>query len=380
MVDSAGIRIVTWDLTTAEAPVHRLVGDPDLQIGVVEGDEEYSFSRIVDLTVLPDDRLVVSDADAPGLRLFDRNGDFVRTLGARGEGPGEFAAAPSIAGYSGDTLHAWDSRTGRRTAFTTGGDVLESVGLTSGGGYRIRALALRDDGDFLATSAWVAPGAQGELYDFRLEVDSVVVERVSMVGEVLDTFAVSADRARIRTVRDGGNGALRVLQADPPYRPRRILEVGAGHTVVAWSGDFEFDLRTGADPALRVRVAGLDHPADAADIRAHIEAELREDFGDDPIDDMTRTLYLDHLPDRLPDLHDVVVSAEGEIWVARSELHDRAGYSWLVFTPTGDLRGSVRTPPGLRLLSVQPMYVVGVVRDDFDVPFLQRLPLVSPEE
>lgn len=378
VTDSAGVRVVTWELGGVDAPSYRHLGEPDLRIGVVEGDPEYAFSRIVDLLVLPDDGLVVSDANAPGMRIFDRNGGFVRTLGGRGEGPGEFAGAPLLAGLTGDTLHAWDARTGRRTAFTVRGELVESVAMTSGGGYRLQALDHVGDGVFLATSKWLDPDTRDEFHDFRLEVDSIVVERVSATGDILDTMTVMADQTLMRTVRDGGPGVFRTLQAEPPHRARAVLEVAAGHVVLGRSDVFSLDLYPRSGSPTRVRVVGAGNPAGAGAIRSHMEALLREDFGDDPIDEMTQTLYLDMLPDRLPAFHRAVVTSDGDVWVARSELDGERGYEWLVFSQEGELRGLVRTPPGMRLLAVQPTWVIGVVTDDFDVPFLHRYPLEEP--
>ncbi|MEE2899930.1 MAG: 6-bladed beta-propeller [Gemmatimonadota bacterium] len=45
----------------------------------------------------------MSDALAQELRVYDAAGTYVRTIGQRGEGPGEFASAPAIVGLAGDT-------------------------------------------------------------------------------------------------------------------------------------------------------------------------------------------------------------------------------------------------------------------------------------
>jgi len=71
---------------------------------LVEGATEYTFSRIADVEVTEDGRLLVSDAASQDIRVFDIGGRYRRRIGRHGEGPGEFVIAPSIVGISGDTL------------------------------------------------------------------------------------------------------------------------------------------------------------------------------------------------------------------------------------------------------------------------------------
>lgn len=378
--DSAAVRIVSYDLTGAAIPVYRTVRDHGLEIGAVEGAAEYTFSRIVDLWLTPDDGLVVSDGDSRELRVFGGGGRHLGTIGRRGEGPGEFAGAPSIAGMAGDTVFAYDVRSGRATSFLLDGELIESIALRSGTGNRISSLHRRTDGDYLAVSPWIPADRVTGIHEARLEVDSVVVERLSATGRVLDTVKVMADRSRLRMVQDRGGGRLGVIQADPPFLPRAFLESNGTLEAVGRSDSFELELTpVGGAPTL-LRVRGLDHPAGASEIREHQETRIREDLGDRPLDPPTRQLLLGHLPDRLPAFAAVSIGGHGDIWVAKSELDDSSGYDWLVFSPAGELRGSVHTPPGMRLLAVRPDFIVGAVTDEVDVPFIRRYPLAAPGE
>ena len=54
VIDSAGVRIVTYDLTDVTVPTYRIVAEHDLHIGVLDGAPEYTFSRIPDLAVARD--------------------------------------------------------------------------------------------------------------------------------------------------------------------------------------------------------------------------------------------------------------------------------------------------------------------------------------
>jgi len=176
---------------------------------------------------------------------------------------------------------------------------------------------------------------------------------------------------------DAGGGRISVVQADAPFSPRAYLRSDGVRPVTGYSGIFELELG-GASHSL-LRVLGAANPATAEDIRLYQEARLREDFGDQEVDPRTRRLNLDFLPERLPAFAALEVDEDGAIWVASSVLGDSEGYDWLVFSKEGVLRGRVHTPPGMRVTTVRPGFVVGIVADDFDVPYVRRYRLLTPE-
>ncbi len=183
-----------------------------------------------------------------------------------------------------------------------------------------------------------------------------------------------------RIVEDRGGGRIGVIQAEPPHTPRAFLGSGETSVVLARSDEFELEIISEVgSPVTLVRVRGADHPATADEIRTHQEAAIREDLGDQPMDPRTRQLNLGFLPDRLPAFHSAILSGSGDLWVAEAALDGSEGYDWLVFSSTGELRGSVHTPPTVRLFAVRPTYVIGVVTDELDVPFIRRYPLIVPD-
>lgn len=193
----------------------------------------------------------------------------------------------------------------------------------------------------------------------------------------MDTVRVMPDRNRARVVQDRGERRIGVIQAEQPHSARAFLESDGTNVVIGRSDSFALDVSPLDGSPVRVRVLGMDHPADAARIRSYEEAVYRERTGNPTIDARTRMLF-DVLPERLPAFAAVTVSSTGDVWVARAALGDADGHEWLVFTPTGELKGSVRTPPRMRLLAVGPETLVGVVTDDLDVPFIRRYPLLAP--
>src|SRR5688500_5537398 len=78
---------------------------------LIIGDErpDYAFSYIWDMAVDHQSRVFVLDRGSGNVRLFDANGRFLRALGGKGSGPGEFQLATQL-GFAGDSLWLVDSR------------------------------------------------------------------------------------------------------------------------------------------------------------------------------------------------------------------------------------------------------------------------------
>jgi len=70
--------------------------EEELSIGDVEGPEEYMFSRIRSLAVEDEERIYVLDSKEAHVKVFDRQGKYIRTIGRKGQGPGELQSPLSV--------------------------------------------------------------------------------------------------------------------------------------------------------------------------------------------------------------------------------------------------------------------------------------------
>jgi len=66
-----------------------LVAREDLRIASSRGGAEATFGMIRSIAVLQDGRIAVADGQAEEIRIFDAEGQHLRTLGGKGGGPGE---------------------------------------------------------------------------------------------------------------------------------------------------------------------------------------------------------------------------------------------------------------------------------------------------
>jgi hypothetical protein len=62
----------------------------ELSIGVLDGADELMFASIGSMAVDEEGGIYAFDSRVPALRHFDAEGEYIRTLGREGGGPGEY--------------------------------------------------------------------------------------------------------------------------------------------------------------------------------------------------------------------------------------------------------------------------------------------------
>ena len=122
--DSAGIHIVensrpTW---TASQALH-LAPAPSLVIGDRAGDP-YLLSRVAGAARLSDGRIVIGDGASLQIRFYDAKGTFIKAVGRKGDGPGEYQELRTLKVLSGDTIIVEAAQTKKTTAFSEAGALL----------------------------------------------------------------------------------------------------------------------------------------------------------------------------------------------------------------------------------------------------------------
>lgn len=104
-----------------------------LQLGTDDtGAPAHDIFRMVSFAEV-DERgwLYVADTGETSIRVYDQNGEFQKSFGREGSGPGEFEFIGSLFIDSGSRLLVNDPNNGRITAFTLDGDLLSTWDLPS---------------------------------------------------------------------------------------------------------------------------------------------------------------------------------------------------------------------------------------------------------
>ena len=92
------------------------------------------------------------------------------------------------------------------------------------------------------------------------------------------------------------------------------------------------------------------------------------------VDSLTREDLADAgypMPERYPAYSELLADALGFVWVERFVLPWEEERRWGIFSPEGSFLGHVRVPAGLQVTDVTSDHVVGIIRDELDVPRIQ---------
>jgi hypothetical protein len=94
--------------------------EEDLKIGESVGDENYMFSQIGFLDVDNDENIYVADTKEMRVKVFDKNGKFLRVFGKEGQGPDEISRIRNIQITAKNELIVNDTRNRKNPIFFSG--------------------------------------------------------------------------------------------------------------------------------------------------------------------------------------------------------------------------------------------------------------------
>ncbi len=381
--DSAGITIVENHPGEAPLPYIARLDSSYVRIGVLEGDPAYIFSSIVGLRELDGGGVLVAEGQAKELRVYDASGLHVRTFGGSGDGPGEFGALSGLAGLAGDTVWVWDDQAARLTSYLTSGELIGTITIAGDRYGRVADLHRLGDGSFVARSRWsLGTGGIPESSDRSLVRDSIVLRRLDAALQHVDTIAILQGSESLREVNVVTSGqrvvGISMGSTQRPFGRTSYYRPRLQGVVTATNDSFEWMVRA-LDGTVQLisRVPDFNRPISPGQI-----TELRDwllSFSQSP--ERTReveSFFEDFpMPDVAPAFGPVQVDPSGRVWLAEYKAIANTASTWMVFSPDGHLLGRVEVPTGLQVREIGDDYLLGVHRDEFDVPYVLRFRLVK---
>lgn len=355
--DTVVVRTVSGSVWGAPA---RLV--EEVSFGVLEGPEEEMFGQILEIAVDGEEGVYVFDGQVPALRYFDAEGDFVRTLGGQGSGPGEYQdAALGLALRSDGRLVMRDPRNGRLNVYDPDGSPLDPIPVASGL-FTSRAMVL-DTADHVYLKVLLERPEPNRPWKIGLL-------HLDPSGQVLDTIPPPAFPGEPTT----GSGA---------FNAAKEWDVGRlGQLAVGVSDRYVFEIRYPDGRVVRVERADWEPvpvlPGEKEDWEARNDW-IRERRG------QFMTSEIPPVPDVKPAYASLRIGEEGRVWVRRhvraEEVEDvepvdpdegppplgwREPAVYDVFGPDGSYFGEVEVPPRTSLSVFRGERVWGVRRGELD--------------
>lgn len=314
-------------------------------IGILGGPAEESFTRVTDAVLGPDGTVFVIDASPPHVRVFDRNGDFVRMFGRRGRGPGELTR-PTNAQWLDSTLVVRHS--GTVTEFRPDGEFVR-LWRPPIEGWIMAVVPVGDDAHLVLKGGVGRRSGIDQVQELFL-VDGRGIE--SLASGVSGTVFHRAQGSRGALVT-GICGTLSLS-----YLGRGVFLLGNGEhgEIISYRG---------ARP-----VRTFDVAPDAGPIPDEVEGQVRDLAG--------RTSMARRNPDSheltMPPLFSTVCDVQAEsaerAWFRRNGYRDDPEEWQAVDLETGELTASFRLEPGMRVESIRAGRVAAVWQDDLGVSYV----------
>ena len=134
--DSLGILIVENRAPSEVRAPWILDTSSVIDIGSQSADLNQEFSGFVIPVLLSDGRIVVANGGTSELRFFGPDGKWIKSVGRRGAGPGEFESLGWLDVGAGDTLRTYDWDLRRLSVFSPAGDFVRPCPCTPAARYR----------------------------------------------------------------------------------------------------------------------------------------------------------------------------------------------------------------------------------------------------
>ena len=398
--DSAGVQIIVNAGATRVLP-----STLELRIGQEDGAPEQMLYNVYAVTLDPGgNHYIGMEAE---IRVFDSAGRYVRTIGRRGKGPGEFGMPPFPIWFSGDSIMAMDRNLMRTTAFNAQGKVLGTYTSYGHRGLVVRPIAPGD-------SAWVAiveeriddvqPGdaerRSNQYPQLRpgqvVQAPPIELRQYFPRNDSLGATLFRIQNEKVVGISDEPGYARRPFDDKPSYtvnsRGIAFAKVPTTYQVDVYDGRGRHvrSIRREYSP-IPIRKSDFEGMPellrDAYAMNVRTVATSREQFMERMLRSMEqrvdRMRSLPLPPHRSP-VGRILASAEGMLWVERADFHEPAlrealllndrlpvPTRWDVFDRRGAYQGTADFPVGFRPLAVNDaMRVTGAVISDLGVEFV----------
>ncbi|MCX6564007.1 MAG: NHL repeat-containing protein [Candidatus Aminicenantes bacterium] len=259
-------------------------------------------------------RVYVADFDAHHLKVFGADGKFLRTIGRKGQGPGDFQGPASVE-IGGGRIYIWESTNRRISVFDAEGKFIASTPFNPGAfGAFIRMRALPDDRLVVYYERGLAEGSMTSVPDGQ----DRVVELLSAEAKPMRTLY----ERKVRSSRLAWVAELsRYVRVPFPYHPAVAMDVTpAGLVAVGLNDKNGFEV---LDPD-QGRLAAFSRPYQPVRLT---EKDKQDHFGR-----FRMTVFKDNVktvlpkppeyivkntefPDVLPAFRGLVADGEGFLWV-----------------------------------------------------------------
>jgi hypothetical protein len=306
------------------------------------------FENPSTLTCDPNGNIYVADSGALNIKKFDMQGNFLKTIGREGQGPGEFGGL-YYSTYAKDRLVVWDSGNRRLCAFAPDGKFVTSTNISYESGS-VRKLRGLPTGEVLVEME----------KNFRNEPDKAQECRIDLYSEDLKFVRNIYERRlwRKKYIRTKEYGVTTLYF---PYSADVRWDVAPdGRIIIGFSDSYELEIfdRSGK------KISTISHTYEPV----NVTEKDKKDFFDriafyregERLKEVPEyiTKYTE-FPKKRPVYENILVDAEGNIWVVLNrEKQDEKGRVFDVFDPAGKFISRVLIEGGAAFPDSRNAYIL----------------------
>lgn len=342
-----------------------------MRIGRADGEGPDVFGAIGSVVEDPLGRVWIVDRMAAELRVFDRNGAHVRTIGRKGSGPGEFETPAVILNGPDGNIWVDDARLRRWEVLDTAGVRVAGYPGSSNlmGGVR----AYTPDGRLLEANSHAVPG--GDVFTRRNDLS---VRRLEPDGSLTELdpidFPVLPEGETVR-FESGGERSYTIIQRLPlAHHARGLLTARGEFWVTDGGGPYSIRRQSVAGDTLLIIEREYEPvPASASALETAAEELVPREGMTSRDNDRSR------LPSVYPPFDDYFPATDGTLWVRRTFAPDSVGFD--VFDARGVYLGQPSVSANvadLRIALVTSERIYAVARDELEVETVLVLRIERP--
>ena len=351
------------------------VGDtPTLELA----DSSAPFAGLAPVVRLSDGRLVVAVGSQQRIRIYDKTGKLLNTIGGRTAEEGAFHGLGWVGRGAVDTILAYDFVAQRLIAYDPTGKFVRSVHLDQlGEEVPAEPLGTYPDGSVLVRLG-------GARTPFIARPGTVVRDSAAYVRYRTDGFPL----AILGAYPQGETFGVQVHPNTPPspfpvpYGLWTSAALRSDTMLIGTGASFEIAtigpdgtplglLRAPIERAAITREESEAYTAAALTRLRGGAVSMQVELDSNFIKAIERAPF----PARKPAFGRLVVDQTGALWVSAPLAQPNDPTEWTVFSPEGQWLGSVTTPAGLRIDEIGKDYVLGVWRQTHGGEQVRSYPL-----
>lgn len=386
--DSAGVSIVEHSAAhMATLPEWTLDSVP---LQELRGDQtDTQFARVLDADQRSDGGFYVADQQHRDIRAYSANGAFERVVSRAGRGPGEVGYVSRLQLLAGDSLAFVDANNRRVSVFGPDGQFARQVMFPRfEDGSSVRITMQLTDGRLLGSLRppfKEAPENRDSVYRTPF---ALVAYRVRPAPGT-DTAAPLVDVDTIAVVPDGENYRANTTMDGETWADEYPLRFGRG-TAMASDGRRVFVATNETAEIVEYGPQGMVRRIRSARTPRAVTAEDRNRLQADVLSAVEKSgrpasakvdakrmiegwryAAVHAFIDRL------LVGTDGSIWAEDPWVLEDDPRQYIVYDSTGVALARVTTPARVRVLRVSTTEVLGVWKDEDDVPHIRRWRVVG---